>query len=129
MEIVAEMIQKGTMPGKSFVFLCKTIGKSLNKNIYNETCDLQGEYKNVEKLISSECETFMANRPNALVEFLQELTCVSSFNDSRKTYSLCLALEYSVRNLNFIGSYSFFQGLTKWIFSGSKVPGWSNVRK
>ena len=83
-EIVAKMIQSGTMPEESLVFLCKMIGKSLNKNIYKDSCDLQAEYKNEEKLISSECETFMANRPKALVEFLRDLTCVSSFTDSIK---------------------------------------------
>lgn len=73
-QIVAEMKQSGTMPEESLIVLCKTIVKSLNKNVYKGTCDLQGEYKNLEKLISSECETFMANRPKALVEVLRELT-------------------------------------------------------
>lgn len=73
-QIVAEMKQSGTMPEESLIFLCKTIAKSLNKNGYKGTCNLQGEYKNVEKLISSECETFMANRPKALAEVLRELT-------------------------------------------------------
>ena len=63
------------------------------------------------------------HRPKVLVGFLSELTGVTSPNGGRKTYSLCLAIEhiYSVRNLNFIGPYSFSPGLVKWAFSGSKT--------
>ena len=47
----------------------------------------------------------------------------SEDRNSKKTYALCLALEqiYFVRNLNFIGQFSFNASLVKWALCGSKT--------
>ena len=115
-QCVAKMIQSSEIPQESLVFLCKTVGNVLNKDdVYHDSCHLKSAYKDTNNIISSDCDSYLDDRPKVLVEFLRELTGVTSSNAGRKTYSLCLAIGniYSLRNLNFIGPNSFSQGLVK----------------
>ena len=79
----------------TFLLISKTIGQALNKIVYNDTCALKGVFKDINTIISSNCDSYLDDPPAVLVEFLCELTGVTLQNTGRKTYSLCLQL---VRN-------------------------------
>ena len=115
-QCVAKMIESGKITQEYLVFLCKTIGNVLNNDVHHDRCLLKGAYKVTNNIISSDCDSYLDDRPKVPVEFLRELTGVTSPNAGRKTYSLCLAIVhiYSMRNLNFIGPYSLIQELIEW---------------
>ena len=114
-QCVAKMIQSSEIPQESLVFLCKTVGIVLNRDVYHDSCHLKGAYKDTNNIISSDRDSYLDDFPKVLVEFLRELTGVTLSSAGRKTYSLCLAMGniYSLRYLNFIGPNSFGQGLVK----------------
>lgn len=81
-------------------------------------------YRDLDKLPDLDCKIFLKDGPKSLLTFL---TSVSGVNfetcDQKRLNALCLLVEqlYYVRNMNFIGAFSFSQHIVRWSLSGSKT--------
>ena len=105
--------------------LLVALGKSINLDIYNESVDMANAFSNLKETEKSTCDLHIKKFNSSLVSFLVSLTGIDLSKDknSKKNYALCLALEqiYYIRNLNFIGPFSFSASLVKWALCGSKT--------
>ena len=105
--------------------LLAALGKSINLDIYNESVDMANTFSNLKETEKSTCDLHIKKFNSSLVSFLVSLTGIDLSKDknSKKNYALCLALEqiYYIRNLNFIGPFSFSASLVKWALCGSKT--------
>ena len=112
---VVELLKNNELNISEILELSIALSDRLNSVIYDDSKVLTGVYQNYQD-IHCDNQVFLAERPQPVVKFLKHLTDdkrSKNKEDSKKTYSLCLAIEqlYVTRNRMFIGPLSFSQGL------------------
>ena len=104
--------------------LCLAIGQKLSKHVFADSKTCPSLYRDLDKLPDLDCKNFLKDGPKSLLTFLTSVSGVDFETCKQKRLNaLCLLVEqlYYVRNMNFIGAFSFSQNSVRWSLAGSKT--------
>lgn len=101
--------------------LAGAIGTSLQGQLLEDSANVLHCYRDLTCLSKVDPNKFILERPEALVQFLLNITNVNLECDEKKILPMCLLLEQLMflRHHNFIGPFSFANSLVKWSLTGS----------
>ena len=123
-EEVTNLLKAGCLKDNEVNELCSALGTHFSALIFEDSENISKKYRDINASTNVECSDFLKERPKSLLSFLNGIM-TKDVGDctQKKVYALCLLIEqlYVVRNSNFIGPFSFSQGLFKWTIHGSKI--------
>ena len=118
--------------------LLQFLGKYLSQKIFVDIKGMRSsKTRTSSNLANLNCEQYLLERPEILVEFLRSLTGKTSSRSNlnpKISASICLIIEdiYALRHQSFVGPFSFANGIVQWTLSGSKaahnINQWLNLR-
>ena len=112
---VNDLIRRNEISLKDKCSLAREFGASIEKELYQETkTDIDKKrYTKLSETSESNTHTYLKDKNQVLVQFLSNATVPKTklSVNPEKNYGLCLVIEQilSLRNLNYIGPYSFAQ--------------------
>lgn len=121
---VISALKAGQIQGNDLTMLYKAVGDSLRSVIAEDMTKLSSVYKDINSISDLNCKTFLEDRPADLIDLLNTICNVEPATASNKKLSAyCHLIEqlYFLRNLNFIGPFSFSNNIVKWCFAGSRA--------
>ena len=124
MNKIINMINQDSLSEENVQKLCLAIGQILSKHVFDDSKTCLSLYRDLDKLPDLDCKNFLKDRPKSLLTFLTSVSGVDFETCFQKRLNaLCLLVEqlYYVRNMNFIGAFSFSQNIVRWSLAGSKT--------
>ena len=124
---IIHLIRSNEINLKDKCSLARELGASIEKELYKETkTDIDKKrYAKHSEASESNTHTYLKDKNQILVQSLSNATMPKTklSVNLRKNYNLCLVIEQilSLRNLNYIGSYSFAQSVVTWSLTGSRT--------
>lgn len=123
-DCVIDALNKGLLQEDDVARLSKALGESMREFITTDIGSLSGVYKDMDVLSKLCCKDFIEKRPGILVQFVNSICSIDLDKAGNKKLSAyCQLIEqlYFLKNLNFIGPFSFSNNIVKWTFTGSKT--------
>ena len=121
---IIDMINQDSLSEENVQKLCLAIGQKLSKHVFDDSKTRLSLYRDLDKLPDLDCKIFLKDRPKSLLTFLTSVFGVNFETcDQKRLNALCLLVEqlHYVRNMNFIGAFSFSQHIVRWSLAGSKT--------